>query len=97
MCQPDELLRQARRARGLTQAQLAARSGTSQEQVSRWESGKRSPTVAQLGKLLAVLGFELALRPVESAREMRGVPADEVRAALRRGRPSEPGDRPRWA
>jgi transcriptional regulator with XRE-family HTH domain len=92
MSDGGELLRQARQARGLTQGELATRAGTSQEQVSRWESGKRSPTVDQLGRLLAVLGYELTLR--ESAPP--GGSPGAVRDALRRGERPRPGDRPSW-
>jgi transcriptional regulator with XRE-family HTH domain len=96
MSNGDELLRRAREARGLTQGELAARAGTSQEQVSRWESGKRSPTVDQLARLLAVLGYELTLQEVPAPERSGDRARDAVRDAVRRGERPRPGDRPSW-
>jgi transcriptional regulator with XRE-family HTH domain len=96
MTNGGDLLRQARQARGLTQGELAARAGTSQEQVSRWESGKRSPTVDQLARLLDVLGYELTLQERRALEGDAERPADAVRDAVRRGRRPRPGDQPKW-
>jgi transcriptional regulator with XRE-family HTH domain len=49
-------LRAARLAADLTQAQLAARLGTTQSVVSAWERGDRRPDVHQLVRLAAALG-----------------------------------------
>jgi len=54
----SELVRQRRRAHGLTQAQLALRAGTTQAAVSRLERGHLSPTLGTLQSLLAALGEE---------------------------------------
>jgi transcriptional regulator with XRE-family HTH domain len=56
-----DLLRQARRRHGLTQAQLAARARTSQAAISRIERGLVSPSVATLAWLLDLMGEELRL------------------------------------
>ena len=56
------LIRTARRKAGLTQAVLAARAGTSQAAVSAYESGRRSPSVDTLSRLLAAAGFEVRMR-----------------------------------
>jgi transcriptional regulator with XRE-family HTH domain len=56
-----ELLRDARRRHGLTQAHLAARARTSQAAISRIERGLVSPSVSTLATLLDLLGEELAL------------------------------------
>jgi transcriptional regulator with XRE-family HTH domain len=61
------LLRDARHAAGLTQAELAARAGTSQATVSAYESGRKDPTVATLGRLLAACGSRLASERTEVA------------------------------
>ena len=53
------LVREARRRAGLTQAQLAARVGTTQSAVARIESGRTSPTVEHLTGLLEGCGFDL--------------------------------------
>jgi uncharacterized protein len=59
-----ELLRDARRSAGLTQAELARRAGTSQAMVARYETGVASPTVRTLRRLLSTLGRELELSSV---------------------------------
>lgn len=51
-----ENLRELRRVRGVSQELLEARSGVSQDQISRIEGGERRPTVAQLVALAGALG-----------------------------------------
>src|SRR5438105_15585723 len=46
------LLREARRAAGLSQRELARRAGTSSATLSRYESGAVSPTMSTLDRLL---------------------------------------------
>jgi transcriptional regulator with XRE-family HTH domain len=58
---PGELVRDARRSRGLTQKQLAIRAGTTQSAVSRIERDKISPSVETLRSLLRLLGEDLVL------------------------------------
>lgn len=58
---PGELLREARRRHGVSQAQLAIRAGTKQSAISRIESGGTSPTVETLRELLHLLGEDLTL------------------------------------
>ena len=67
-----EVLRQmlqARRAAGLSQAEVAARMGTKGPAVTRLESslssGKHSPSVATLRKYAAAVGCRLEIRLVE--------------------------------
>lgn len=52
-----QVLRQARAQRGLDQAELARRAGTSQAYVSRIERGVVSPSVHTLTRLLNALGL----------------------------------------
>lgn len=52
----------ARRRAGLTQDALARRSATSQAALSAYESGRRSPSVATLTRILGAAGFELRMR-----------------------------------
>ena len=75
------LLRSARRERGLDQAGLARRAGTTQTYVSRIERGDVSPSVRTMERLLHALGLELTLgaRPLPAG----NVSPDEVRADLR--------------
>jgi transcriptional regulator with XRE-family HTH domain len=56
-----QLLREARRRHGLTQAQLAARARTSQAAISRIERDLVSPSVATLASLLDLMSEELVL------------------------------------
>ena len=56
------LIRMARRRAGLTQAELAARASTSQAAISAYESGRRSPSVDTLARVLLAAGFELRMR-----------------------------------
>ena len=57
------LLRAARRASGLSQADLATRSRTSQPDVSSVESGRRVPTVDTLERLLRQAGHRIIAIP----------------------------------
>lgn len=54
-----ELVREARKRAGLTQAQLATRSGTTQSAIARLESGRISPSLEQVQRLLERCGFQL--------------------------------------
>lgn len=59
---PSDILRSARRRAGLSQRELAERSGTSQSVVARIELGEASPTWETLSRLVAAAGFELDAR-----------------------------------
>lgn len=50
-----ELIRLRRKAAGLTQVQLAKLVGCTQVDISRWEAGIHTPTVAILKKIAAAL------------------------------------------
>ena len=56
-------LRTARKAAGLSQAQVAAEAGVSREVVSRLESGRRAARMDTLSAVLDVLGYEIAFLP----------------------------------
>ena len=53
-------VRALRRARLLTQAQLAQLAGTTQTEVSRWEAGRTQPQLGSLRRLCDALGVEPA-------------------------------------
>jgi uncharacterized protein len=55
------LLRRARKRAGLSQAELAARTGVTQSVISAYESGRRQPAVPALAKLVDAAGYDLAL------------------------------------
>ncbi len=58
---PAACLRHAREGAGLTQADLAARTGTSQATISAYERGHKQPSVATLSRLLAATGSRLTV------------------------------------
>ena len=57
-----EVLRDARRRAGLTQASLAERAGVTQSVISAYESGHRQPALRTLAALVDATGFELDLQ-----------------------------------
>jgi transcriptional regulator with XRE-family HTH domain len=57
------LIREARREAGLTQAELAARSGTSQATLSAYERGRKDPSASTAARILAAAGSRLARVP----------------------------------
>lgn len=52
-------IRAARLRAGLTQAELAERSGTSQATLSAYEQGRKAPSIATLERVLAATGSRL--------------------------------------
>ncbi|MFA9271304.1 MAG: helix-turn-helix transcriptional regulator [Baekduiaceae bacterium] len=60
---PARTLRDARLNAGLTQAELAARAGTSQATLSAYERGRKEPSLATLDRLLRATGRRLATAP----------------------------------
>ena len=54
---------EARRRAGLTQAELAARSGTSQATLSAYEHGRKRPSAETLDRILHAAGVRLATEP----------------------------------
>jgi transcriptional regulator with XRE-family HTH domain len=56
------MLRQARRDAGLSQRELAARAGTSQAAINRYESARSLPDLPTLDRLFLACGQRLTLR-----------------------------------
>ena len=73
-----ELIRRARHRRGLTQAALARRLGTSQSAIARWERGDISPRVETLKRILDACGFRAAIE----LRDERPADLDQIRERL---------------
>jgi transcriptional regulator with XRE-family HTH domain len=71
------ILEKARQAAGLSQAALAAASGTSRPTLSAYEHGRKSPTLQTAARILAAAGYELTITPLLEFREV----------AVDRGRP----------
>jgi transcriptional regulator with XRE-family HTH domain len=65
----DEVLK-ARAEAGLTQAEVAARIGTTQSAVARLESAesRHSPSIATLQRYAKALGYKLQIRLVKTTR-----------------------------
>lgn len=59
-------LRDRRRALGLSQDAVAARSGLTQACVSRYESGQRTPGLHSVQAYAAAVGLRLELVPAET-------------------------------
>jgi predicted nucleotidyltransferase len=55
MVTPDSMLSKRREVLGLSQADVARVSGTSQPNISAYESGRRQPSTATLHRILAAL------------------------------------------
>jgi transcriptional regulator with XRE-family HTH domain len=60
------LIAEARKRRGLTQAQLAARMGTHQSVVARWETGRTSPDFETVIRAVRAAGLDLGVSIVEA-------------------------------
>jgi transcriptional regulator with XRE-family HTH domain len=68
-----DLIREARLRAGLTQYQLAERSGRDRSVIARWEQGTVAPSIETLVELVRACGFDLPLElvphdPVEDER-----------------------------
>ena len=89
---PDALLRQARTAAGLTQAEVARRMGTSQPVVARLERPGANPRFATLERAMRATGhrLEAAISPDDPGidatliRQQLSIPPDERLGAIER-------------
>jgi predicted nucleotidyltransferase len=85
-------IRQARLDANLSQVDLAARAGTSQSALARYETGAALPTLPTLERLLAACGRRLEIQtpptrrpgPVSSVRSQLGPQAGKLRRQRRR-------------
>jgi transcriptional regulator with XRE-family HTH domain len=59
-----QFVREARRRAGLSQADLAARVGTTQSAIARLEAGGTSPSLEYLSRLVRACGFDIQARLV---------------------------------
>lgn len=87
-----EAIRQARLGANLSQVDLAARAGTSQSALARYETGAALPTLPTLERILAACGRRLEIQtlparpftPASSVRSQLGPQADRLRRQRRR-------------
>ncbi len=63
----SRLLAEIRRESGLSQAELARRSGIQQSVLSAYEHGRRQPSAAALARIAAAAGLELQISPLADA------------------------------
>jgi transcriptional regulator with XRE-family HTH domain len=61
----NDLVREARRRVGWTQAKLAEAAGTTQSAIARLESGRTSPAFDDVLRYLRLMGLDLDLMLVE--------------------------------
>jgi predicted transcriptional regulator len=59
--EPSTLIRRARKAAGLTQAELASRAGMRQPEIARLESRGANPRLSTLKRVVAAAGHRLKL------------------------------------
>jgi transcriptional regulator with XRE-family HTH domain len=62
MPNPAATLAALRRQAGLTQAELAARTGTSQATISAYENGSKEPSLRTFSRLLSAMGARLEVQ-----------------------------------
>ena len=62
-------MREARRRAGLSQAELAERSGTTQSGIARWESNRTSPSLEDVRRIVRLcdLDLEVAIVPQDDS------------------------------
>ena len=61
-----QILKDARREMGVTQAQLAERIGADKSYISRIEHGKTVPTVSSFYRIVSALGMQVQLTKVNA-------------------------------
>lgn len=86
------MLREARRAAGLSARALAIKAGTSTTTVTRIEAGTMDPTIGMLDRLLRAAGRQLELTTKRRSRSTSASLADLTDAWSR----TPLGDRPDW-
>jgi transcriptional regulator with XRE-family HTH domain len=73
-----DLVRIARQRAGLTQQELADRSGHPRETIARWETGVREPSLATLRALVEAANLELVLNLAEHDESLQEAVEDQL-------------------
>jgi transcriptional regulator with XRE-family HTH domain len=91
-----DLLVEARRRAGISQAELAQRSGVAASLIGRYERYEVTPSLERVRELVRACGFELSFRLANAdagdhdgvliERELRRTPAARLRRGLAAGR-----------
>lgn len=61
------LIGRIRKSSGLTQTELALRSGVDRSALNAYEHGRRQPSVAAMARIAAAAGMELDIAPARNA------------------------------
>lgn len=77
-----QLIKKARDEAGMTQSELARRAGTSQANIAKYETGRMSPSVSTLERVLHAAGFglHLAAVPEQAPTDLSGRRARKLRS-----------------
>jgi transcriptional regulator with XRE-family HTH domain len=73
-----DIVRIARQRAGITQQQLADRSGHPRETIARWETGAREPSLATLKALVAACDLELVIHLAQKDPSLDELVADQL-------------------
>jgi len=73
-----DIVRIARQRAGITQQQLADRSGHPRETIARWETGAREPSLATLGALVAACDLDLVIHLAKRDPSLDELVADQL-------------------
>jgi transcriptional regulator with XRE-family HTH domain len=73
-----DIVRIARQRAGITQQQLADRSGHPRETIARWETGAREPSLATLKVLVAACDLDLVIHLAQKDPSLDALVADQL-------------------
>lgn len=79
----SDIARIARHRAGITQQQLADRSGHPRESIARWETGAREPSLSTLQGLVEACGLELVLQLANGDDSFDDLIADQLKLSPR--------------
>lgn len=77
----SDLIRMARDRAGLTQEQLAARSGRPRSTIARWESGAREPSLDRLLGVIRAAGLDVSIGLANLDESLSESARDQLRLA----------------
>jgi transcriptional regulator with XRE-family HTH domain len=78
MVRSRDIVRIARQRAGITQQQLADRSGHPRETIARWETGTREPSLATLKALVAACDLDLVIHLAQKDLSLDELVADQL-------------------
>lgn len=78
-----DIVRIARQRAGLTQQQVAERSGHPRETIARWETGAREPSLASLQALVAACDLDLVIQLAPRDASLNELVGDQLRLTAR--------------